>query len=486
MVGFIMAGISTLVIIFFLVLSMISTKINPYIGILIYLVLPVFAILGLLLVPAGMFIEWRKRQQTGLITFQKWPDINLNNPRYRNAAMFFILGTVLFMLMSAVGAYQAYQYTESVQFCGLVCHKVMKPEYTAYQVSPHARVRCVDCHIGPGAGWYAKSKLSGLYQVYAVLANVYPRPIPTPIKNLRPAQETCETCHWPRAFFGEKQRQFVHYRYDILNSQWSINMLVKIGGGSPKTSLTAGIHWHMNIAFKVEYIARDKLRQDIPWIRLTDKATGKVTVYQDREKPLTQRQIKEAEIRIMDCMDCHNRPSHDYRSPDNAIDLELVTGQIDVRLPEIKMIAVQSMTTKYNSEATAMHGIEEKIFDFYRTKYPIIADQKEMAIRDAVVAIQRAYKENIFPGMKADWSDYPNNIGHYAFRGCMRCHDGKHMSISGAIPNDCRTCHIIIAQGPAMGGKEIISALGMEFKHPVDIGKAWKEGHCYDCHGGTQ
>ncbi len=482
-----MAAISALVILFFLILSILSARINPYVGILIYIVLPAFLIFGLLFVPAGMFVEWRKRQRTGQITYEKWPDINLNDPRHRNAALIFLFGTILLTLMSAVGMYQAYHYTESVSFCGLVCHRVMKPEYTAYQDSPHARVRCVDCHIGPGAGWYAKSKLSGLYQFYAVLANVYPRPIPTPIKNLRPAQETCENCHWPRAFFGAKQRTFVHYRYDKANSPWPINMLIKIGGGSPKTSLTAGIHWHMNIAVKVEYIARDRQRQDIPWVRVTDKATGRVTVYRDREQPLTQKDTAEAKPRLMDCMDCHNRPSHDFKSPDNAIDLAILTEQIDPGLPEIKKAAVQAMVGKYSSDEEAGENIAGRMTDFFRLSYPLVAGQKEKQIRDAVLAVQNAYERNIFPFMKAGWSDYPNDIGHFTFRGCMRCHDGNHASGSGTVvPNDCRTCHVIIAQGPKMSAGNIISGSGLEFKHPVDIGDAWKSGRCYECHQGAR
>ncbi len=484
--GAMIAGVSILVFLFFLILSILSAKINPYVGILIYIVLPVFLIFGLLLVPLGMYIEWRKRQRTGLVTYHKWPDINLNNPRHRNVAVIFLLGTVLFMLMSAVGMYQAYQYTESVSFCGLVCHRVMKPEYTTHQDSPHARVKCVDCHIGPGAGWYAKSKFSGLYQVYAVLANVYPRPLSTPIKDLRPVQEDCQTCHWPRAFYGAKQRQFVHYQYDKSNSPWPINMLIKIGGGSPNTSLSAGIHWHMNTTVKVEYIARDKGRQDIPWVRLTDKATGMATVYQDREKPLTQKEIADAETRTMDCMDCHNRPSHDYISPDNAVDLLLLAGHIDAGLPEIKKTAVQALTKKYDSDTAAMNGIAGSITVFYKENYPDIAGSKENQIKKAVLAVQEAYERNIFPVMKADWSDYPNNIGHFIFRGCMRCHDGNHASSSGIIPNDCRTCHVIIAQGPKLSREKIIAETGLVFRHPVDIGDAWKEGHCYECHSGTQ
>ncbi|OGW45923.1 MAG: hypothetical protein A2078_16375 [Nitrospirae bacterium GWC2_57_9] len=485
--GIVLAVISAFVIVFFLVLSFVSDRINPYIGIITYMVLPAFLLLGLLLVPIGMFIEWRQRQRTGVVSYRKWPSVDLNNPSQRRSAFLFLLGAFLFTLLSAVGTYQAYHYTESVEFCGLTCHKVMKPEYTAYQDSPHARVRCVNCHIGPGAGWYARSKLEGLYQVYAVLANVYPRPIPTPIENLRPAQETCETCHWPRAFFGSKQRQFIHFRYDQANSPWPIDMLIRIGGGTPETTPTTGIHWHMNIAVKVEYIARDERRQDIPWIRVTDRGTGRITIYQGRDKPVSQQELKTARKRIMDCMDCHNRPSHDFRSPDHEIDLALQTGQIDRRLPGIKKIAVESMARTYATEPEAMKGIAGGVTDYYRQNHPAAAGEKEREIKEAILAIQAAYSRNIFPVMKANWSIYPNDIGHFLYPGCMRCHDGKHVNEAGTvITNNCRACHLILAQGPKMAAKKIMAGTGLEFSHPVDVGDAWKQGNCYDCHRGIQ
>ena len=239
--GLVIAGVSAFIILFFLVLSFVSNRINPYIGIVIVSCAARIPVRG---PAAGPCRHVPRMAQPAANGHGHLPEMALRRPEQSRAsagrALFSCIAAVLFSLFSAVGIYQAYHYTESVEFCGLTCHKVMKPEYTAYQASPHARVRCVNCHIGPGAGWYAKSKLSGLYQVYAVLANVYPRPIPTPIENLRPAQETCETCHWPRAFFGSKQRLFSHFRYDKDNSPWPINMLVKIGGGSPQTSVTAG------------------------------------------------------------------------------------------------------------------------------------------------------------------------------------------------------------------------------------------------------
>jgi hypothetical protein len=344
----------------------------------------------------------------------------------------------------------------------------------------------VECHIGPGAEWFVRSKLSGLYQVYAVAVSNYPRPIATPIKNLRPAQTICEQCHWPEKFFGATQWQFDHYIYDKSNTHWPINILVKTGGGNPRTSQTSGIHWHMNIGFKIEYIARDKQRQDIPWVRATNKQTGLTTVYQDSTNPLLPESSDMEKPRIMDCIDCHSRPSHEFRSPDHEIDLALVMGQIDPALPEIKKVAVDALTGEYKSEEDALKGIERTLSDFYQANYPTVNAQKSQAIHKSIRASQDAYVRNFFPSMKARWSDYPNNIGHFNFRGCMRCHDGKHTSGNGTvIANNCHYCHIILSQGAGKRGR-IINNAGLDFIHPIDIGPAWKEGNCYDCHRGTQ
>ncbi|MCK4776706.1 MAG: NapC/NirT family cytochrome c, partial [Candidatus Krumholzibacteria bacterium] len=319
MAGLAIALGTALTILFFLLAQSGHGDTNPYLGIFVYMILPPFLMLGLVLVPIGMSRQWKRIKKYGDLAVPRWPLIDLNNPKHRNAFVVFIAGGLVYGLLSSIGAYQGFHHTESVSFCGQTCHTVMKPEYVAYQNSSHARVLCVSCHVGEGAGWYAKSKLSGAYQVYAAAFDKFPRPIPTPIKNLRPAQETCEKCHWPEKFYGAQQRQFVHYMYDDENTEWPVNMLIKTGGGDPKTGQTAGIHWHMNIGFQVEYIPRDERRQDIPWIRVTDHGTGRMTVYQDEDNPLSEEEVLAAIPRVMDCMDCHNRPSHQYRSPEQSI-----------------------------------------------------------------------------------------------------------------------------------------------------------------------
>ncbi|HKI85106.1 MAG TPA: NapC/NirT family cytochrome c [Thermoanaerobaculia bacterium] len=460
---------------------------NPYFGIFVYTILPPLLVFGLLLIPIGMYREWRRWGKSIGEATPRWPRIDLNKPSHRNAAFVFVLGTILFFIISGVATYGAYQYSDSVAFCGKTCHSVMAPEYTTYQHSPHARVPCASCHVGPGAGWFVKSKLSGTYQIYAVLTNKYPRPIPTPIESLRPAQATCEQCHWPRMIFGAQQKQFNNYKYDKENSYWPINMLLKTGGGAPSTGQTSGIHWHMNIGVKVEYIARDAQRQDIPWVKVTDKTTGRVTIYQDKSNPLTKDQIAAATPRIMDCMDCHNRPSHIFKSPDQAIDHAMLTGDISTSLPFAKKEAVEVMAAKYDSDEQAMQQIANKMTDFYRTKYPQIAEQDRVAIDSAIKATQAAYKENIFPRMKARWSDYPTNIGHFISKGCMRCHDGNHVSADGVVvPKSCTTCHTILSEGSGDNRRVASSPDGLTFQHPEDVGGAWQDTGCFECHSGTQ
>jgi hypothetical protein len=472
---------------FLYVIDIFAGETNPYVGIFLYMVLPPILIFGLILIPVGILRYWWKARKGLVESHTPWPSIDFNLKSHRRAFLWFIFGLILFLAISSVGSYEAYHFTESVTFCGKTCHSVMKPEYTAYQNSPHARVACVECHVGEGADWYAKSKLSGLYQVYAVMANVYPRPIPTPIENLRPARETCEKCHWPGKFFGAQQRIFDHYMYDDKNHHWPINMLVKTGGGDPKTGLMSGIHWHTFISNTIEYIARDDQKQDIPWVRATDVKTGRMTLYQNSDEPLTQAEIDSAEIHVLDCMDCHNRPSHIYNAPDRALDAMLRVNRIDKTLPEIKKIAVEAMATEYKTEEEALHQIANYIIEFYLKKYPDIYKERKNDIDQAVLATQQQFSQNIFPEMKVNWKYYPDNIGHFYTPGCMRCHEGKHVSDDGEkISTSCYSCHIILSQGDGERAQMATSEEGLEFVHPEDIDEAWKEMGCYECHSGTQ
>ena len=453
-------------------LNMLAQFSNPYIGVLTYMVAPGFLMLGLALVGLGALLERRRMRKS----FEATPRIviDLSRPRDQRMLGMFVAGSILFLLVSALGSYHTYHFTESVQFCGETCHTVMKPELTAYLHSPHARVACTQCHIGPGATWFIRSKLSGSYQVYATLAKKYPTPVPTPVKNLRPAQETCEQCHWPRQFVGNLDRTYTYFLSDQTNPVHSVRMLLKVGGADPTHGPVGGIHWHMNVGNKVEYIATDEARQKIGWVRHTSQQ-GVVTEFRT---PEFTNQLAEASIRTMDCVDCHNRPAHKLESPNNAVNLAMTLGRIDPSLPYIKTNSVFVLVQNYADENEATNKIAATLSG----KYP--NGTGDPRVQKAVAAVQQIYRDNFFPEMKSSWKSYPDNIGHKDWPGCFRCHDGKHKSSDGKSvikASDCNACHIIVAQGT---GKDLeqLDARGQEFKHPGDeYDKAYL---CNDCHTG--
>ena len=480
-VGAALAVIAVANILFLVFVEYISSRPSPYIGIFAYMILPGFLVFGLLLIPVGMLVE-RARRRRGVPSIPKFPRIDLNDPRQRSAFAMFVTFTIVFVALSAVGSYRAYEFTDSVQFCGQLCHTVMNPEYTAYTQSPHARVRCVDCHVGPGAGWYVKSKLSGAYQVYSVIFHKYPKPIPTPVATLRPAQETCEQCHWPRKFYGAQLKVFYHYGSDEKNTPRQIRMLINTGGGDPATGAPSGIHWHMNISNEITYIARDQHRQDIPWVQVKDMQ-GRVTVYQSKDNPLKPEEIAKLPRHRMDCVDCHNRPTHIYVAPDKSVDEALLARRLDSDLPFIKAQAVEALSAEYKTTDEATQAIATKLENFYQSKYPDLFKSKQIEVRNAISEVQRIFKVSIFPEMKVDWRAHPNNVGHFLSPGCFRCHDDNHASSDNkVVTKNCDTCHTVIAE--IMSGQPVYgSAQGIPFKHPVDIGDI-TQVNCADCHNG--
>jgi len=466
----------------FFLIDQIAVRPSPYIGILAYMVSPAFLVLGLLIMLAGMLLERKKKVAPTAF----YPRIDLNDPTQRGAVFSFVTFLIVFAVVSAAGSYKAYEFTESVSFCGQLCHTVMSPEYTAYQLSPHARVACADCHVGPGATWFVKSKLSGSRQVFATVFHTFPRPIPTPVANLRPAQETCEQCHWPKKFYGGQLKVFSHFANDEKNTLRQIRMIIKTGGGDPTTGAPEGIHWHMNIGNKIEYVAADEKRQVIPYIHVED-LQGRVTEYYAKDSTLSKDQIKnqiaKGNTHRMDCVDCHNRPTHIYVSPDLSVDQSLLAHRIDNSLPFIKQEAVTVLTGTYNTDDAAMQGIAGGIQDFYEKKYPDIAKSKQLEIRNAVAEVQQIFKRTTFPEMKLNWLTHPNNLGHFYSPGCFRCHDGQHVSADGrVISRDCDQCHTVLSQ--TEGATTLAATLPTtHFQHPVDIGDL-TQVNCADCHTG--
>ena len=481
--GSVIAGISLLLIIFSLLAMTLFGSGSSYIGLFVYIVLPVFLIIGLLLIPIGMIRRSKKEKKMGGAELYKGIKIDLSDKKHVNALVLFVIVTIIFLFLTGIGSYEAFHYTESNEFCGMLCHRVMKPEYTAYQESAHARVACVECHVGPGADWFVRSKLSGLYQVYAVLTNNYPQPIPTPVENLRPARETCERCHWPNKFYSYRLHNEIHYLADQDNSEWNIQLKMKTGPDHSSGGLSEGIHWHINPDIKVEYIASDHSREYLPWVRYVNIATGDTIIYEDINEQLDSQAIDCLDMRLMDCIDCHNRPSHHYLTPQEFTDLLMASGDIPSTLPEIKFLAMDIFNSVYETHDTAMQVIENSIPEFYSEYYPEIAENRSEMIKSAVNGFKTGFSKNIFPEMKASWDVYPNQIGHVIYNGCVRCHNGNHQSNTGkVISDDCNLCHTIQAQGPPCNIEVALSNQSLEFKHPIDIGEAWKEYACAECH----
>ncbi len=411
---------------------------GPYIGILLYLMLPMIFVAGLILIPIGAVLYRRKLHRQSGDEVPLMPVFDLNSQATRRWVMIFVALTMLNIVIVASATYKGVHYMESVEFCGLTCHTVMEPEFTAHARSPHQRVTCAECHIGPGADWFVKSKLDGAWQMVAVAFDLYPRPVPTPLHNLRPARETCEQCHWPTKHVGDKLRVIRHYKDDEENTELTTALLLKVGGQTAEGS--HGIHWHVDRGVNIRFRS-DETREEIYEIEMTHNG--------DETKRYSVRNAPEdgGVWRDMDCVDCHNRPTHVYESPAPAVDTAIRGGLIDRSLPFVKRESVRIIQEKYDSHEAAREGLSAALQAFYAENYPDVAAEKADAIEAAGAALGDIYSVNIFPQMEVWWDTYPNHIGHEQSDGCFRCHK-RSMRTEGReqVSNDCETCHLLLAE----------------------------------------
>jgi hypothetical protein len=417
--------------------------IHPYAGIVFFLILPSFFAAGLVLIPIGVLWRRHKLRAQGELP-EVYPRVDFGDPMLRHAFWLVALMTGLNVVIMGTASYRGVEYMDSAQFCGQTCHTVMTPEYTAYQVSPHQRVACVQCHIGQGASWFVRSKLSGVRQVLAVTFRTYHQPIPSPVEHLRPARETCEQCHWPQIFTGDKFLVKKRYSDDEQNTELTTVLLLKIGGRTWQGA--AGIHGrHLDQKSRIQYISIDRQRQVIPQVNYTED-NGKESVFVSSDANATPQQLAAGEHRTMDCVDCHNRPTHVFQLPERGVDQAMSEGRINTQLPYIKKKAVEVLKADYPDRSTAALRISTALFDFYRASYPDVYAHKRGQIETAVAQVQAIYARNVFPEMKITWGTYPINIGHQDFMGCFRCHDGSHSTSDGrSITNDCDACHTLLA-----------------------------------------
>jgi hypothetical protein len=430
---------------------------HPYIGILVFLILPAIFVLGLLLIPLGIWLKRRSLRGTGRLP-AVFPPVDLRLPVVRRTLEWVALATGINLLIIGTASYRGVQYLDSTNFCGTSCH-VMQPENTAYHLSAHAHVACVDCHIGPGLPWMVRAKVNGLRQVYMVATHTYPRPIPSPVKDLRPASQTCEQCHWPGRFTGDKLLVRTSYTEDEKNTPQTDVVMLKVGGKNVEGA--SGIHGHhLADAARIRYISTDPQRQTIPAVYYTDDK-GKTTEFLSTDVKPTKEQLDGGDHRVMDCLDCHNRPAHASETPENAVDKQMSTGRISPDLPYIRKKAVEVLKVNYATREVAQQTITSEIASFYRTSYPEIDRARNSAVQQAGQEVANIYLRNIFPEMRVTWGTHPNNLGHVDSPGCFRCHDGSHTSADGqTITNDCSACHQIVASGE--NNPKILTDLGMK------------------------
>jgi nitrate/TMAO reductase-like tetraheme cytochrome c subunit len=421
---------------------------NPYVGIVVFLILPAIFFTGLLLIPVGVYLS--KRQIRGGLAEKTFD----RKTALRRIAWFFGAATLLNILIGTQVTYRAVKHMETPQFCGATCH-TMNPELAAYRNSPHSRVECVECHVAPGAAGWISSKTNGIRQLLETVLKTYPRPIPTALESNRlvPARETCENCHWPHKFGGVRLRVFSKFADDEANTRSETVLLMLVGGNR-----ISGIHGaHLGPGVHIRFAASDARRQSIPWIEYRND-TGVVRAFVTPDAPPdSANALPQFD---MECVDCHNRPTHAFDLPEHAMDKALAGGDIPVSLPYIKRKGVELLKVNYATSSEAAAKLPTALVSFYQQNYPDLYANRSEDIRLASRAVLAIYERNVFPELKVSWGTYPNNIGHMDFPGCFRCHDGAHTAGDGqTIAQGCNSCHESLAMDEA--SPEILKTLGI-------------------------
>ncbi|MEZ5316106.1 MAG: NapC/NirT family cytochrome c [Vicinamibacterales bacterium] len=390
---------------------------SPYAGIFGFVFLPACFLFGLALIPLGMWREGRRRR-AGKAPWE-WPAVNLGLAGTRRVAAVILLLTLVNLGIVAIAGTGAAHYMESNQFCGQVCHTPMQPEFASHQVSPHARVECVACHVAPGAAGFVTAKLNGTRQLFLVATGGYSRPIPSPRDRMPRAAETCAECHTPGRPDREVLRTYRTYADDEESTETVSTM----------TMLVAAIHWHARPDVQIEYVATDEAGENIPYIRVVDPA-GRATEY--FAEGTTSRPA--GTLRTMDCLDCHNRPAHGMTlDASQAVDQAIARGEISRSLPFAKRDVVAAISETYPDAQAAEAGIRQKLSEAFGANPDTAA---------AIEAAQRLYRTNVFPAMNVTWGTYTTQLGHSQLPGCFRCHDDGHTASDGRIVRqDCELCH---------------------------------------------
>jgi NapC/NirT cytochrome c family protein len=427
LIGMALATATSLLFLVLLLFELLGYLTNPYIGLLVFVVVPALFIASLVLIPLGARWSARRRRAGQDV---EWPTIDLRQPRQR-AIVGAVLGLsfVNVLIVSAAGVGTVH-YMERTEFCGQVCHTTMEPEFVAHRAWPHSKVACVGCHVGPGVGSFVESKLAGSRQLFHLVTNRIPRPVPTPVRSLGRTSDTCAGCHTADRQHGTKPRVIGEYANDETNTETVTTLQMQVGGPG------SGIHRHLSM--DIEYVATDEKRMAIPYVRVTNAAGGAKEFVAEGA---TDAQIATGTRRRMDCLDCHNRPAHTtFFTPERAVDAAIALGRIPRTLAFVRREALASVNAEYLDRPSAEAAIAKRLNDFYASR----AGTDPALVRQAISATQEVWSSNVFPAMQVKWGTYPNHLGHVDTPGCFRCHDDSHKAKDGAvIKQDCEMCHAV-------------------------------------------
>ncbi|MBD3235051.1 MAG: hypothetical protein GF315_15115 [candidate division Zixibacteria bacterium] len=415
---------------------------NAYVGLVTYLLFPALFVIGLILIPISWYSYKKGTGKTSRELLKERFEQEEVEPRTYGSKLIQTIAifTIINIIFLSGASMKMLQFMDRPYFCGTACHDVMNPEWVTYQDSPHARVKCVDCHVGEGGEALIDSKLNGLWQIISAAFELYEKPIPTPVHQLRPARETCEKCHWPDKFYGHRLKNIVHYAHNEVSSPQYTTLDLKIDTG--KEFDRAGIHWHIAEENEVRYASLNDEREEMIWVEVR-QPDGSFKRYTNTD---IDYDVKTEDIRVLDCVDCHNRATHIYKAPQAAIDEAIFRGVLPRNLPYISKQAYAAITGNYADKQAAFKGIENELQGYYRQEYPEFASAHQALIDSTVAVLQDIYDRNIHHGMNIDWGAYPSQLGHESSDGCFRCHNGDLVDSDGnTIDSDCVLCHSILA-----------------------------------------
>lgn len=445
--GALVSGLILPVLLISVFLDMRGVVENPYFGFLIYMVMGPLFVAGLATVAVGLLL-FRDKEEIGVYALEYIREQMTMPGRFiRVRKMIYLTSFLTFLTILVIGvvSYTGFTYTESVRFCGQFCHTVMEPEYITYQNSAHSRVPCVDCHIGVNAAGFTKSKITGIRMIFATLFDRFERPIATPITSLRPTREVCEECHRPEKFHGDKLYVKDGYLPDEANTHVQTVLLMRVGSGGYRGQVAQGIHWHVSANHHTYYQEDPERPGAIDQIKLIDH-DGAVVIFQRRDGKKNGAVAGRPQYRLMDCLDCHNRPTHVFLSPDEALDAKISTGAIPADLPFVKKLGLELVQRSYADKDQARRQIAEGVEQWYDKNYPALDRTVARQLNKAAAGIYQAWSENVFPAMGITWNTYGSRLGHRDNNGCFRCHTSELVSLEGrTISHDCNVCHVVLA-----------------------------------------